>query len=127
MKKLLHGWVPAIGWLLMVVVLLVLPGSALPSETWLSRIQPDKVVHVVLFAILVWVFCRALYENTPSANLTFTFIIITVIAILFGLVMEFVQKNFVPNRSFDEGDVIADAVGAVAGYALSCLLYLKRR
>ncbi|ODT35092.1 MAG: hypothetical protein BGN92_04335 [Sphingobacteriales bacterium 41-5] len=127
MKKILHGWWPAIAWLAIVIILLVLPGSAFPQEVWPSEIQPDKVVHVVLFAILVWTFCRAFYEKRPSSNLVYTFIIITITSILFGLIMEYVQKNFIPNRSFDEGDLIADAIGAVAGYIISCWLYLRHR
>jgi VanZ family protein len=29
--------------------------------------------------------------------------------------MEFIQKYFIPNRSFDVGDIIADGIGCIIG------------
>lgn len=125
MKTLFFGMKPAIGWLLMVTFLLVLPGSAFPKETWLSKIQFDKIVHIGVFAILVTLFCRAFYQKALTTKNSSIFILIAVVAIIYGLLMEFVQKNYVPNRSFDKGDLIADAIGAIAGYIFSRWLYLK--
>jgi VanZ family protein len=33
--------------------------------------------------------------------------------------MEFVQENFIPNRSFDVGDIIADLAGSLIGYLIT--------
>ena len=127
MKKLFFGLTLALGWLLLVTFLLVLPGSAFPKETWLSKIQFDKLVHIGIFAVMVWLFCRAFYQkNTSLQKLKNTFIIITASAILYGLLMEFVQKNLVPNRSFDEWDLLADAIGAFIGYFFSNWFYIKK-
>lgn len=126
MKQLLTGMKPAIGWLLVVTLLLVLPGQALPQETWLSKIQFDKIVHVGLFAVLTWLFCRGWYQNgITQERLKRIFIYITLAAALYGLAMEFIQKYCVPFRSFDVYDVIADAGGAFAGYFFSRWLYLN--
>ena len=38
--------------------------------------------------------------------------------IAYGVAMEFVQRDFVANRSFDVMDIMADSVGAVLGFAL---------
>ena len=40
--------------------------------------------------------------------------------------MEYVQKYYVPNRSFDAGDIIADAVGSVLGTVYSIRKYIKK-
>jgi hypothetical protein len=40
--------------------------------------------------------------------------------------MEFVQKFFIKNRSFDLGDVIADAVGCGMGLIYSLKRYIKK-
>ena len=118
---------PAIGWLLVVTLLLVLPGQALPQETWLSNIQFDKIVHIGLFAVLTWLFCRGWYQNGRTQDrLKIIFIYITLAAVVYGLVMEFVQKYYVPFRSFDVYDVVADGIGAFAGSLFSRWLYLKR-
>lgn len=117
---------PAIGWLVLVTFLLVLPGSAFPKETWLSKIQFDKIVHTGVFAVMVWLFCRAFFQKgVQKKKLGVLFVIVTIAACCYGLLMEFVQKHFIPNRSFDEGDLIADTIGAVLGYFFSHWLYLK--
>jgi VanZ family protein len=40
--------------------------------------------------------------------------------------MEFVQHYFIPNRSFDLGDIIADGAGSGLGGFLSVRLYIKK-
>ena len=40
--------------------------------------------------------------------------------------MEFIQKFFIPNRSFDLGDIIADGVGCVVGVFVSTTRYIKK-
>jgi hypothetical protein len=40
--------------------------------------------------------------------------------------MEFVQKHFVTNRSFDIGDIAADAIGSIIGLFFSLGRYIKK-
>ncbi len=40
--------------------------------------------------------------------------------------MEFIQKYFIPNRSFDIGDIIADGIGSAAGLLISLRMYIKK-
>ncbi len=40
--------------------------------------------------------------------------------------MEFVQKYFIPNRSFDVGDIIADGIGCAIGFVLSARPLYKK-
>jgi VanZ family protein len=47
------------------------------------------------------------------------FLLITITAIAFGAIMEFVQRDFVANRSFDIWDILADSVGSVAGFIVA--------
>lgn len=116
----------AILWLAVSLVLLLLPGSAFPTETWLSKIHFDKIVHVGMFAMLAWLFCRyiALSRHTKQ-NLFLIFIFVAVVCTLYGIIIEFVQRDFIPNRSFDTGDIIADAAGSFLGAFVSMLLYKK--
>lgn len=128
MRFLSKGITPAIGWFVLSFILLTLPGSAFPKETWLSKLQFDKFVHIFLFAVLVWFFCRAQYRRGKSGrSFKYAFVTIALLSILYGVVMEFVQKYFVANRSFDIGDIIADAIGAALGYALSYWLYIRKK
>lgn len=74
---------------------------------WLHLIpQLDKLVHILLFGVLCFLFCKSASQKY--------FLLITVSISLYGLMMEFVQKNYIPNRSFDIWDVVADTAGSLA-------------
>jgi VanZ family protein len=106
----LKSKVLAIGWLLLMCILFVIPGSALPEQNWFADIQLDKWVHIGLFSVLVFLWASAFDLGLPS----YSWIVIA-IAILYGLAVEFVQKTWIPNRSFDLYDVVADAIGSIVG------------
>ncbi|HEY1872672.1 MAG TPA: hypothetical protein VGG71_16540 [Chitinophagaceae bacterium] len=40
--------------------------------------------------------------------------------------MEFVQKYFIPNRSFDVTDMIADGIGSVMGVIIFSKMFIKK-
>jgi VanZ family protein len=100
----------AIGGLLFASFLFVLPGSAFPSSGWMAAVQFDKWVHVTIFSLLCFFWGTGLKTFTVREKL-FLF----AAALLYGLLVEVVQGRYVPNRSFDPGDVVADAGGAVLG------------
>lgn len=121
------GYGPAIGWFLLCTVLLCLPGSRFPKYNWLSQIQFDKWVHIGLFSILVVLICWGYWsrkkEEAPLFN---SFILIAVLATLYGIGMEFVQDGLIPNRSFDVGDIWADAGGSLLGAWFSYRQFIKK-
>ena len=51
--------------------------------------------------------------------------LISIAGILYGVVMEFVQRDLVANRSFEGADILADMVGSLG--ALAIALSLKRQ
>lgn len=113
-------WVPA-GWTLLTIVLLCLPGSALPGVKLFNIPHFDKVAHIILFGGIVffWVFYYEQIQFPDSGNV----LIIILLSISLGVIMEFVQFNFIPNRSFDLGDIAANAGGSVlAGFVNYYLL-----
>jgi VanZ family protein len=115
---------PALAWFIITTILLCLPGSAFPKENWFNKLWLDKWVHIGLFAIMVFLWCRGILSTTKKKTLAFTQI--AFYFFLYGIVMEFIQKYFIPNRSFDIGDIIADGAGSVAGLFLSIRLYIKK-
>jgi VanZ family protein len=126
MKSLFFGFKPAIAWFVLSFILLILPGSAFPKENWLSKIFFDKWVHIGMFAVLVWLFCRGVfYTKDKIFSILKIFIGIAVLCFLYGVVMEYVQENYIPNRSFDTGDIIADGVGSAMGCLISYYWYKK--
>ena len=98
------------GWLLVAAVCL---GSLLPInnvDTGLS----DKWLHFAsYFALTVW-FC-GLYATIGYYS------IITAIVIAFGAVLD-VAQGATGTRTFDLLDILANALGAVVGFVLVCLV-----
>jgi VanZ family protein len=105
-------------WLIIVTILLTLPGSAFPKENWFDKIWLDKWIHIFLFAGLVFLWARAVGKNYPM---------IAILALLYGIGMEFVQLYFVRNRSFDKGDIAGDGIGALLGWLFVWYRYKKNK
>ena len=127
MKKIKPSFIPAITWFIISVVLLTIPGSAFPKENWLDKIWFDKWVHIGMFAIMVTLWCWAVLKMySVSTRLRTVFIWIGLLSLSYGVGMEFVQKYFINNRSFDLGDIIADAVGSSLGVFFSIKRYIKK-
>lgn len=103
------------------IYLLTMPGSDIPQENWMDKLYVDKWVHIGLFAVLVWLWCWAMPVRTRKI-----FYIVCIAGILYGVGMEFVQKYWTSDRSFDMTDMIADAVGAGAGLVFSLWRYIKK-
>ena len=49
-----------------------------------------------------------------------------IICLCYGIMIEYIQRYFIPNRSFDVGDIIADGVGSLAGVIFSFKRYIKK-
>ena len=115
MKSFGSPLLPAIIWLIISIILLTLPGNAIPKEDWLDKIWFDKWVHIGMFFIMVFLWSRALLKNKKKDNKKTTLILLFISTLLYGYGMELVQKYFIENRSFDWGDVAADSAGSILG------------
>ncbi len=116
MRITIKSFWPAIIWLILSSVAFCLPGSALPTNDWFGVIQLDKWIHVGLFTVMIFLWCVPLFHR-PGINLSLTklFLWIAVAFFCYGILMEFIQHFFVSNRSFDMGDIAADAAGCLIG------------
>ena len=120
MRKTLLKLIPAILWFFITFWLLTIPGKNLPDTGgWLDKLYADKLIHIALFAILTWLFFRPFAAKPGVVK---RLILIAVAATAYGIVMEFVQKYWIPNRSFSLGDIAADSVGSF----LPLLIFLWR-
>lgn len=117
----------AILWLIICTVLLTLPGSNFPKKDWLDKIWFDKWVHIFLFSVMVFLACMFWVENGKSSvKFRLTFYAIAFSALVYGIIMELVQHYWIPNRSFEYGDIIADGVGSLLGLVIF-LKWLKKK
>jgi VanZ family protein len=124
LKKNQLAILAALTWSLITTVLLCLPGSAFPKENWFDKIWLDKWIHIGIFTLMVFLWCRSITTLTEKKSILF--IQVAFYFFLYGIAMEFVQKYFIPNRSFDIGDIIADGVGSIMGLIISLKLYIKK-
>ncbi len=121
MKRKTFAHVAALTWFITTTVLLTIPGNDLPSESWTDKIWLDKWVHIFIFFVLTWLWCQAVNVKTQRV-----FFLIGVLCFAYGTGMEFIQRYFIPNRSFDIGDIIADGAGAALAVFYSTRRYIKK-
>jgi hypothetical protein len=115
LKRIL--FIPAIAWFIIASILFFLPGEDIPEVSFLDLIYFDKWVHTGLFAGLV--FLSALPFIKAGKCTAKLLIKISILFILYGVCVEFIQKFLDEGRSFDYTDMIADAVGCVIGSVFS--------
>jgi hypothetical protein len=113
-------FLPGIAWFFIVGTLTLMPGSDIPKVGWLDQIPNfDKVVHAGLFGGLTFLFCLPYFKSLFSYRQKINhFIRISLAAIVWGITVEFLQKYFVPGRSFDLTDWIADSIGVIIAFWL---------
>ena len=103
-----------LSWTLLTILLLCLPGSLVPGTGLFALKNLDKIIHALLFGMNV-LFWGWHFESSAREykNLKILFIAATAIIITLGVIMEYVQMYFIPNRSFDGNDIIANVVGSI--------------
>ncbi|MEO6405308.1 MAG: VanZ family protein [Ferruginibacter sp.] len=119
-------FIPGIAWFFIVSVLLLLPGSDLPTPSpWFQFPYFDKFVHATLFAIQAFLFiwpARLITTDKPQLN---KWLIAIVLAnIEWGFITELLQL-LVPGRSFDLTDWAADILGSFIAYFFARIFLLK--
>jgi VanZ family protein len=117
LKSAFYKFIPAIIWFLISLWLLTLPGEKIPHIDWFDTLQVDKLVHITLFFILCFLFMWAIKQTVTNAtNKIIWFTCIALFGILYGVAIEFIQRDYIPNRSFDIWDIAADTVGSIAAF-----------
>ncbi|MEP7236681.1 MAG: VanZ family protein [Ferruginibacter sp.] len=122
-KKFILG----IAWFFLILFLICLPGSQIPTvETWVNDIYFDKWVHTGLFAGLTFLFIYPVSRSSlPITVKKNTAIKIAIAACIWALTTEFIQKYFIPDRSFDMFDWAADSLGILIAFTWCWKKYLK--
>lgn len=80
-----------------------------------------------MFGIMVFLLCWAIYKTQLSVEKKSKyFLLAALVCIAYGIAMEFVQKYYIPNRSFDVYDIGADTTGALLGLIFSRRWFIKK-
>jgi len=103
-----------LGWTVLTIVLLCLPGSAIPGNGIFAIKGIDKIVHIILFGGIE-LFWGYFWLNRQSTREQWRklMILIAFLVIGLGIGLEFLQLYYIPGRTFDIADILADAAGAL--------------
>ena len=94
-----------IGSFSVLVLLTYLHFMQAPSIDPINLNQVDKLAHVLMFFLTMMWFMNV----TPKPHQ----LLVGVSLIVYGLVLEYIQMNFLPERTFEWLDWIADGIGVV--------------
>ena len=123
MKIQIKSFWPAILALAVATFLFCLPGAEFPKATWLDKIYFDKLVHIGLFLVLVFLWILPSVARVSDIHTMEKVCLgIALAFVAYGIGIEFVQKNFIPHRSFDLFDIIADTAGCALGWVAATKL-----
>ena len=114
---------PVILMCLVIFVLSSIPGNYYPKVDFKFS---DKIVHIILYSALSSAFYISIRkQNKVGLFSEHAFIFSIVLSALYGISDEF-HQYFVPNRSCDVYDMIANTIGATIAITI-IYLYLKFR
>lgn len=86
----------------------------------------DKIAHIVVFAIFVGSWCFYFKSRLlPFTQLKLAFFLVFLFACFNGIIVEYIQKFFVSNRSFDTGDILADVLSSGISYGICNVMLLN--
>ncbi len=115
-----YPFLPAIVFFAFITVLFCLPGNEFPTGRLFTIPQLDKAVHISFFTTLCLLFNFPLKKRLISvAKIKQWFWIISLSGIAYGTAIEFIQKNWIPNRSFELLDIVADSTGCLLALLIS--------
>ncbi len=119
-----HRILPALAWTLGLFYAILSPGSNIPSLPKFPGY--DKVIHFSLFFGLVFLWNRV-WNTGPKENGFWKKILINylVFGIFLAIFTEYMQM-YVPDRSFDRFDIVANALGGTIGTVIYVYLYKNK-
>ncbi len=115
-----YSFLPAVLFFIITVVLLTLPGNRFPKSHLFDIPYFDKWVHIGMFCTLCFLYSFPIVHFSISeSKKKYWFRMILFLGIIYGVLMEFVQKYWAINRSFDIMDMVADAIGCLLALLIS--------
>ncbi len=108
----------AIAWAILILMVCLMPGSAVPRYGFLSDLPLDKLVHAILFGVFFVLLVK--WARGQAAHLDLrqhAFLAGFAIAVIYGGIIELLQETMALGREGDLPDLLADVVGVILGMA----------
>ena len=106
----------ALLWALLILLLCLMPGAALPAWHWADLLNVDKGAHAGLFAVLVLLCLRAL-QSGDAAGSSQAALLLALGCTAYGGGLELLQMLPALGRRGDWNDFAANTIGVAAGWA----------
>lgn len=106
-------------WWLAITWLSTRGGVSLPS---FNLLQTDKIGHAAAYALLSFLLLTVL---SPTSIRKYFYVF--VLAFGYGVLMEWVQYRFFPNRFFEVDDMVANGIGATCAIVFFYLLQMRKK
>jgi VanZ family protein len=92
-----------------------MPGSNIPDVPFIKIPHLDKLVHAVIFAVFAYLLNYGLYRQKNAFLKTHNYTITLFAGVVYGVITEWIQFSFIPERSGELTDWLADVAGTIAG------------
>jgi VanZ family protein len=120
-RGVIISWVPLIAYMSLIFIL----SSRTIPDIFPETRNIDKIIHIVEYSILSVLWLRAIESWWPDMDKKRLFITAVILTSLYGISDE-VHQSFVPGRSSEAYDIVADIIGALLGARLY-VRYAKRQ
>lgn len=115
-------------WAILIFILCVLPGSAIPHYNWTDLLSIDKFIHAFIFIVLTLLLIRGFNRQTRFSFLKdHTLSIILLFSIAYGGLLELMQNYWLAERTGSWFDLIANATGSISGVIVNNYLKKKKK
>ncbi|MBP6335403.1 MAG: VanZ family protein [Bacteroidia bacterium] len=104
-------------WALFILIICAIPGDRIPKLSFLEWLKPDKIVHLLVFAVLCILVLRSfLNSNLTGIKKKNVVLIAVLLSVFYGALIEYLQYTVFINRSGDVRDAIANTLGVLLGW-----------
>jgi VanZ family protein len=79
-----------------------------------------------LFIVLSLLFYTHFYYSFNIKNKLLVTLIVILIFCLYGTAIEFIQRDYIENRSFDLGDIVADCIGCFIAFVYAYKKWIQK-
>lgn len=108
---------PAMAWAALILVLCLTPGAALPAWQWADLLSVDKLVHAIIFGVLVVLLGQGFQvQDQGSVLVRLALPLAVVLGVAYGGAMELMQQIPGLGRRGDWMDVIANTIGSILAF-----------
>ncbi|MBN2572146.1 MAG: VanZ family protein [Ignavibacteriales bacterium] len=120
-KRILFVYIPLVLYWIVLFIATSLSTESLPKPFVFS----DKVAHLLAYLVLSFFVCLAIWAQEKFQLVSRRYFFFTLFIVLLYGIFDEIHQSFIPGRSCEFLDWVADAVGAIIGTLLAMFLIVR--